>query len=233
MKCNIYCDESCHLEHDHQSVMVLGAIKCDKMYKKQIANDIRNIKEKYGVNRFCEVKWTKVSQNKIDMYCEFIKYFFGNPYLSFRAVIVDKSKLKHELFNQTHDEFYYKVYYQLLSRIVVPNNENYIYLDIKDTKSSRKIKRLKEILANGLFDFDMKCIKNVQSINSKESELLQLADILIGSVSYLNRGECNKIGHSNSKAKLITLIRNLSGYNLKKSTFLSEEKFNLFFMELQ
>ena len=25
---NVYCDESCHLEHDRQSVMVLGAVWC-------------------------------------------------------------------------------------------------------------------------------------------------------------------------------------------------------------
>jgi hypothetical protein len=25
---NVYCDESCHLEHDRQKVMVLGAIGC-------------------------------------------------------------------------------------------------------------------------------------------------------------------------------------------------------------
>ncbi len=26
--CNIYCNESCHLENDHQQAMVLGAIWC-------------------------------------------------------------------------------------------------------------------------------------------------------------------------------------------------------------
>jgi hypothetical protein len=25
---NIYCDESCHLEHDQQKAMVLGAVWC-------------------------------------------------------------------------------------------------------------------------------------------------------------------------------------------------------------
>lgn len=25
---NLYCDESCHLENDHQKVMVLGAVWC-------------------------------------------------------------------------------------------------------------------------------------------------------------------------------------------------------------
>lgn len=233
MKYNIYCDESCHLENDHQKIMVLGAIKCEKSYKKQAVNDIRNIKEKYNMNRLCEVKWTKVSPDKFGMYLELVNYFFTNHNLSFRAVVVDKRKLKHELFNQTHDSFYYKVYYQLLCRIIVPNNENYIYLDIKDTKGARKVRKLGEVLANGLYDFNMECIKNVQNINSKESELLQLADILIGAISYLNRNENEKENYSKSKMNLIETIINSSGYNLRKSTFLSEEKFNLFFMELQ
>ena len=233
MKYIIYCDESCHLENDHQKIMVLGAIRCEKSYKKQAVNDIRRIKEKYNMNKFCEVKWTKVSPDKLDMYLELVNYFFTNPNLSFRAVVVDKTKLKHELFNQTHDSFYYKVYYQLLCRIIVPNNEDYIYLDIKDTKGARKVRKLGEVLANGLYDFNMECIKNVQNINSKESELLQLADILIGAISYLNRNENEKENYSQSKMNLIETIINSSGYNLRKSTFLSEEKFNLFFMELQ
>lgn len=233
MKYNIYCDESCHLENDHQKIMVLGAIRCDKGYKKKIFNDIRNIKEKHNIDRFCELKWTKVSPQKIDMYCELIKYFFDNEHLSFRAVIVDKTKLKHSKFKQTHDEFYYKVYYQLLSRIIVPNKENYIYLDIKDTKSATKVKKLREILANDIYDFNMNSLKNVQNINSKESEILQLVDILIGAISFLNRGENEKDNFSKAKMKLIELIIDKSGYNLKKTTFLSEDKFNLFFMELK
>lgn len=229
LKFNIYCDESCHLENDGQKVMVLGAIKCEKEYKKMIVKDIRNIKEKYGVNKFCEVKWTKVSPDKIEMYEELIKYFFSNNHLSFRAVIVDKSQLNHEKYNQTHDEFYYKVYYQLLSRIIVPGNENFIYLDIKDTKGAKKVRKLKEILANGIYDFDMNYLKNVQNINSKESELLQLSDILIGAISYLNRNEQEKENYSKAKMRIVNLIIDKSKYNLRKTTFLSEEKFNLFF----
>ena len=96
-----------------------------------------------------------------------------------------------------------------------------------------KVKKLREILANGIYDFDMKCIKNVQNINSKESELLQLADILIGAISYYNRAEYSKPNYSKAKMEIINMIIQSSGYNLKKTTFLSEEKFNLFFMEIQ
>ena len=60
-----------------------------------------------------------------------------------------------------------------------------------------------------------------------------MADILIGAISYLNRNENEKENYCKSKMNLIETIINFSGYNLRKSTFLSEEKFNLFFMDLQ
>ena len=40
---NVYCDESCHLEHDNIPVMVLGAISCNKLYRKRIFKDIGRI----------------------------------------------------------------------------------------------------------------------------------------------------------------------------------------------
>lgn len=231
-KFNIYCDESCHLENDHINIMVLGSIKCNLSDKRIIVKDIRKLKEKYNMNPFCEMKWKKISNNKIQFYKELINYFFDNDYLSFRAVLVDKEKLNHQKFGQTHDTFYYKVYYQLLSRVIVPNHENYIYLDIKDTKSAKKEKKLKECLANDIYDFNLEHIKNVQAINSKESELLQLADILIGAIAYNNR-YVSLENRSKAKIEIINLIKQRSSYSLNRSTLLSEEKFNLFFMELK
>ncbi len=231
-KFNIYCDESCHLENDHINIMVLGSIKCNLSDKRIIVKDIRKLKEKYNMNPFCEMKWKKISNNKIQFYKELINYFFDNDLLSFRAVLVDKEKLNHQKFGQTHDTFYYKVYYQLLSRVIVPNHENYIYLDIKDTKSAKKEKKLKECLANDIYDFNLEHIKNVQAINSKESELLQLADILIGAIAYNNR-YVSLENRSKAKIEIINLIKQRSSYNLNRSTLLSEEKFNLFFMELK
>lgn len=229
---NIYCDESCHLKNDHFQYMVLGAIKCEKNNKKRIIREIRDLKIKHGMNPHCEIKWKKVSNNKLAFYKDLINYFFDNPLLSFRAIIVDKTKIDHKRFNQTHDIFYYKVYYQLLSRIIVPGAKNFIYLDIKDTRSAIKVKKLHECLANGIYDWNLSWVKNVQTINSKESELLQIVDILIGAISYLNRYS-SKDNYSYSKLELIKLIQDKSSYSLTKSTLLSEDKFNLFFMELQ
>jgi len=41
---NIYCDESCHLENDHQKAMVLGAIWCPKDKVTEISKRIIEIK---------------------------------------------------------------------------------------------------------------------------------------------------------------------------------------------
>jgi len=58
---NVYCDESCHLEHDRQSVMVLGAIWSPLEKTREIARSIRDIKERHGLRHAFEIKWTKVS----------------------------------------------------------------------------------------------------------------------------------------------------------------------------
>lgn len=40
---NVYCDESCHLENDHQPAMVLGAVWCPLEKARDIAIRIREI----------------------------------------------------------------------------------------------------------------------------------------------------------------------------------------------
>ena len=41
---NVYCDETCHLEHDGINVMVLGAVWCPQNKLKEINQRIREIK---------------------------------------------------------------------------------------------------------------------------------------------------------------------------------------------
>ena len=53
---NVYCDESCHLEHDSQPAMTMGAVWCPKLISHDIFDEIRNIKEKHGLNRKFEIK---------------------------------------------------------------------------------------------------------------------------------------------------------------------------------
>lgn len=84
---NIYCDESCHLEHDKAKAMLLGAISCSESEKSRIYSEIRAIKERHSLSTWNEIKWTSVSPSKLSFYIEIIDYFINEPALSFRAVV--------------------------------------------------------------------------------------------------------------------------------------------------
>lgn len=233
MEYNIYCDESCHLEHDNQKYMVLGGIICEKNNRRIIKNEIISIKIKNNIKENAEIKWNKVSPSKLEYYKELVDYFFDSEMLRFRAMIIDKTQINHDKFNQTHDDWYYKMYYELLKNLAEPKDNNYIYLDIKDTKSAKKVEGVKKYLNMRMREFEYEPIKHIQSINSQESPILQLADLFIGAIGYRNREMFNKDSASNAKTELMKYIVEKSGYSLVKSTLLSEKKFNLFHINLQ
>ncbi len=53
---NIYCDESCHLQNDHQQVMVLGAVWCPLEKTREIAMRLREIKLRHELSPNFEIK---------------------------------------------------------------------------------------------------------------------------------------------------------------------------------
>lgn len=228
---NIYCDESCHLEHDNAPIMVLGAVYCPKEKLKEINRRIKEVKSKYNVKAGSEIKWAKVSDLKFKMYEEIIDYFFDDDDLSFRCVIADKQHLQHDKFNQTHDDWYYKMYFNLLKVIFNPSNKYNVYLDIKDTHSDEKVKKLMSVCRNSRYDFSGKIINKMQPIRSNEVQIMQITDILIGAIGYINRYDLKINGLNQGKVKLIRRIQSRSGYSLKKSTLYRESKLNIFVWE--
>jgi hypothetical protein len=217
---NIYCDESCHLENDHKPFMFLGSISSAYNQVKLHTAQINELKKKH--NFYAEIKWSKVSQSKYYFYSELIDYFFSTD-LEFRAIGVEKSKINNPDFGQTYDDFYYKMYYQLLNHKIDSRYSYNVYLDIKDTLSACKVRRLREILniKYGVF-------RNVQNIRSHESTLMQFTDFLMGAISYYKNNEEKK---NQAKIQLIERIIKKSGYDLDRTNY--SRKLNLFFIELK
>lgn len=222
---NVYCDESCHLEKDHQDVMVLGAVWCPLDVVPEVTGRLRDIKAKHGLPPLEELKWTKISPGNVSLYLDIVDYFFDTEHLSFRSLIADKSNLKHSDFGQTHDDWYYKMYFDLLKVILQPEDKFYLYLDIKDTRGAAKIRKLHEVLANNFYDFSRDIVERVQVVRSHEVALIQLADVLTGLVSAANRPSPAR---SVAKKSLIERAKQRSHYTLTRSTLLREKKFNLF-----
>ena len=222
---NIYCDESCHLEHDHQKVMVQGALWCPIDKAREIAERIRDQKAKHHLPASFEIKWTKVSPAKLSFYQDVVDYFFDDDDLHMRALVAPKASLRHDAFpGQDHDEWYYKMLFTLLSPLLNPVDRYRIYLDLKDTRNAAKATKLRKVLCNERFDFDRHLIEWIQPVRSHEVEQIQLCDLLIGALSYINRG----LSGNAAKDALIERIKHRSRYSLVRSTLLSERKFNVF-----
>lgn len=225
---NIYCDESCHLLNDGHEVMTLGALWCPLERRREISVRLREIKARHGLPAATEVKWVKVSPAKVAFYQDWMDYFFDDDDLRFRAVVIPrKSALRHGDFGQTHDEWYYKMLFSLVSPLLKPENRHRIYLDRKDTHGAAKAAKLHEVLCGSRYDFDRSVIERVQPVLSHESELLQLCDLLIGAVGYANRG----LSGSAAKMRLVARMKERSHLVLTRSSLVNATKVNIFHWE--
>jgi len=217
---NFYCDESTHLQNDGQPFMIISYISCAFNQLTQHKEHLKMLKAKHMIKG--ELKWSNVSAGQYQYYADIIDFFFSTD-LYFRAVIVDKSKIDESRPEFTYDDFYFRMYYQLLHHKINLEYDYNIYLDIKDTRSNKKLIKLKDILKWNA------SIRSCQFIRSYESSLMQLADLIMGAINYKLRGE-NKVI---AKNKLIEKIERHCKVPITKSTSKSADKFNLFFIDLK
>lgn len=224
MEYNVYCDESCHLISNDCKYMLIGAVYCPKNKVKKVNEYIEHLKENYNISNKIELKWNKVDKKTEKLYLDIINYFFNNDDLKFRVIVIDKTKLDHEKYNQTENEFYHKTYYEMLKYIIIPGNSYNIYPDIKDTNSYYYHQVMLDYLRIKMSDKNKKTIKKVQPIRSYEASILQINDILIGALSYYYR---NLSGNS-VKLNIINEIKKLYQNDFDTSSYYSNTKFNIF-----
>ena len=204
--------------------MVLGCVWCPSEKAQEINQRLRGIITGNGLPPTFEFKWTKVSPGGRKLYLDLLNYFFSEKDLHFRAVVIpDKSKIDHLAHGQTHEDWYYKMYFVLLSAILDPQSTSRIYLDYKDTRGGQKVQKLHEVLCNSFYDFSRTVIQRMQIVHSREVPLIQLSDLLIGAVSYANRN----LSTNNAKQELVKRMQEKTGYTLTRTTLLRESKVNI------
>ena len=217
---NLYCDESTHLQHDGMPYMMIAYISSPYNEIKQHKEYFKFLRIKHKFKG--ETKWSSVSAGQYLYYADLIDYFFSTD-LCFRSIIVDKSQINESQSGFSYDDFYFKMYYQLIHHKISLAYHYNIYLDIKDTKSHKKLATLKEILKLNT------SIKSFQFIRSHESSFMQLTDLIMGAINYKLRGY-NKVI---AKNRIIEKIEQHSKVPITQSTPKNADKFNLFFIDLK
>ena len=222
---NLYCDESTHLIHDGHPYMLLSYISIAYPQIRLAKEEIKAIKRKFNYTE--ELKWTNVHSATYKVYAELVDWFFMND-LEFRAVVVDKSQIDEKRADYSFNDFYFRMYFQLLHTKVDFQNRYNVFLDIKDTCSVEKLEKMKKIMSYN------SSIGTLQFIPSRESVFIQLADVLMGAINYnlrIQKGDVK--GNVIAKLKLIEKIKRHSNISLNTTTPLSRNKFNLFFITLK
>jgi len=69
-----------------------------------------------------------------------VDLFLADERLRFRGLVVPvKGRLDHARFDQSHDDWYYKMYFTMLRPIFCAPHRYRIYLDVKDTRGGPKV----------------------------------------------------------------------------------------------
>lgn len=235
MLIELYCDESRQdllvdksKVTDHNRFVCIGGLWVPNKKRDALKKRINFLKQKYGISN--EFKWGNVSINKIGFYKELVDTFFDEQFedVFFRCVVIDALTVDNKHYNDDDQELgYYKFYYQLLNNWILPCDEYYVFTDYKTNKDRKRLHELKKITNSSLHgDY----IKIVQSIDSSESVILQVQNILMGTVAYkFNFGD---LGQSQAKRELVEYVEDKLNKKIAP-TPRNERKFNVFKIELK
>ncbi len=230
MKFEVYCDESMTdlftSKKAENEFLIIGSLWLHTEYRNEVKERIKVLRKKH--NAWGEIKWTKVSHSKLDFYFELIDLFISyKSEMRFRSIAVNKNQVNMHLHENDKELGFYKFYYQLLHHWIYDFNEYSIFTDLKSNKKLDRLHTLCRCLSKANLSSD---IKQIQGLPSKQVVLIQLSDLLLGIAS----SRMNKTLNSGSaKEKLVSYLEKELGVTQIIPTSKSEEKFNLFKIDLK
>lgn len=222
MDFEVYCDESrqqLFTGAERQGFVVLGSVWLEASHRAHLKARLRGLRERHDVRG--EFKWQKVSPSRLEFYTDLVELFFGEN-VRFRAIVLAAEEMDAVRFHQADSELmFYKFYYQLLHHWILDQNRYRIFLDAKTNRIEGRIRKLCEVLRNANLSAE---ILDVQALPSHELDLLQLADVLLGAVSYHFNGG----GRSAAKDAVVQAIATHLDDGCIQPTPRGEPKFNIF-----
>lgn len=220
----VYCDESRHSGGVGCQFAVIGGLWIQRDCRDSINKDLSALKKR--VHLGAELKWSRVSLKKLDAYKEVSEYFWNNQYINYRAIIVDQSSVDYNKFHDGDKELgFYKFYYEMIEKWLHSDNDYNILLDFKNNADLKRLPKLHRVLRN-FGQTRSISISNLTSIDSTQSNIAQLCDVLTGAVA----ADANGTAVGTPKAEMIRHIvqsRNVSPLSAP-SRSPAFSKFNIF-----
>lgn len=170
-------------------------------------------------NMQSELKWSKISNQKINEYSAFIDYFFAmlnTNKLHFKSMIVDTYKLDYKKHhgNSKHKGFirlYHTFLLNCFGKQYYSNIEfNEFVVQPDEIDEMHDVAILKRCLNSSMYKHGAmySVFKSIDPTKSHNSELNQVADIILGAIGYHKNGYHLKQGACRAKVELSNKIAN-------------------------
>lgn len=202
-----FLDESGTLDPKTQPYFTVGMIKCSQPYYLQ--QKIRYIREKN--NFWWEIKFSDINKVKLKTATEILDALFETRSVHFSSYSINK---KSEYFKKEFNSDPFVAYEQITKHLLRGNlRKNEVLVVLADNMVTPKRNKFEVNVKNSTNNkFKRLAIAGVCRLDSRANDLLQLADLLIGSINYelLVR---EKIIEKQSKYKMefITHLKNNLG----------------------
>ena len=182
----IYSDESSLQER----YFLLGAVW---MEENDVINCIKNLRARNAPRCAAEFKWQKVSQNYLAIYQDLVDIFFDalkSGKLRYACLFLDTQNKEVRKYGNYRNEGYFKLYYQLFFQ---NSQKSGFYRirpdDISKINPSLDFEELRRCLEHALrkkFGAGVD-VGNIAPMNSKASNMIQLVDVVNGTLAcFLN-----------------------------------------------
>jgi hypothetical protein len=214
----VYCDESNTDGRKRHPVYgaILIALDDIREVQQELA-DWRRREEMHG-----ELKWEKVRGGlRLRKYKSLVNLLFSlarqRRLLQFKAIVLDKHAPEYLTYSKGNDELgFYKFYYhwllQYFAKFPVKHRCHLrVIIDQRDLPRDNPdpYTPLKIILNHGIrkeFDTTTDVVTKVEPLNSKQSDLLQAADVLMGAVGFHNQDFHLRQGADKQKVELARYV---------------------------
>jgi hypothetical protein len=190
----VYSDER-RVSESGQRYLFLGGVVCTQTGRDRLLKSLDDVRNRY--QRQSEMKWTKVSISYLEFYKAWVDVFFDDPFSRFSILNIDLSSRDWNSFTPrpghraSLDDRLASAFYQYLLVTFGPLQETKrwsVYPDAGLFSCDTVLDRV-EILFNKTYKRAFgpqrsRIIRLARARNSHRTDLIQLADVLLGALSF-------------------------------------------------
>lgn len=204
---HVYCDSSSHRGHEF---MVVGAISIPVRHIARFEQEMQAIKDKAGMTgkfRFSDYRGGRKQQ----AYEALVDLFYreiSHNLIHFHAICCSFKEFDHHLNGKGSPEksvnkLYYQLFLHRICRKYGKESDIHAFPDRGD--DSKELIGFREALcaaAYKKYNTRPNCLKAINPQNSDETPLIQMTDVIIGSIANMRNGH-NPDGHKGRLAKFV------------------------------